>query len=97
MPNIELTPALFSMRVIAQTDDAIYLRLPAELQRDCGGCDCPQCKANPALAKWDTLVVPLDPAKTRDYSATHSGTVHMPDGSVEEFMRHSRRPPRRTA
>lgn len=91
MPNIELTPSMFSMRVIAQTKDAIYLRLPLELQRDCGGCSCDQCKVNPELAKWDTLVVPVNPQHKRDYSSEHSGTVHMPDGSIAGFVEYCKR------
>jgi hypothetical protein len=66
------------MAVLAVTDDAVYVRLPSLLQRDCGGCDCEHCKKNPDLAKWDTLVVPLKLGGT-------SYTVHMPDRAVSAF------------
>jgi len=84
---IELTPALFSMLVIALTKDAVYLRLPQELQRDCGGCACQHCKRNPELAKWDTLVVPFG----TDDKYQRSYTVHMPAPSVGEFNAYIRR------
>jgi hypothetical protein len=76
--TIELTPSLTAMRVLAVAPDAVYVRLPRELQRECGGCDCEHCRKNPAGAVWDTLVVPT---KER----TESYTVHMPDGAVEGF------------
>ena len=84
-----VTPATTTMMVIAVAKDAIYLRLPRELQRDCGGCSCEICKKNPELAKWDTLVVPR---KLHD----HSWTVHMPDARVasfNEYLRQKERPP----
>jgi hypothetical protein len=84
--TIELTPSLTSMRIIAWTDEAVYLRLPLELQRDCGGCSCEQCKKNPKLAKWDTLAVPVKGKPRGSYSENHSWTVHMPDGAVAGFM-----------
>lgn len=76
--TINLSASLLSMEVVAVTTDAVYLRLPKELQRDCGGCDCPLCRTNPNLAKWDTLVVPLV-VDWRTYNDNHSYTVHMPD------------------
>lgn len=86
--QLELTASTFSLAIIAQTKDAIYLRLPLELQRDCGGCDCRHCKLNPALAKWDTLVVPVrGPTRPGDaYNDWHTWTVHMPDDSVQAFI-----------
>ncbi len=81
---MNITPSTFCMTVIARTNDAVYLRLPLELQRDCGGCSCPHCKVNPDLAKWDTLVVPLGLHE-------HSYTVHMPDGSIASFNEYIRR------
>lgn len=80
--QLELTPRLTSMLVVAETDDAVYVRLPDELQRDCGGCSCPHCKRNPALAKWDTLVVPKNQKKIGE----HTYTVHMPDAT--QFREH---------
>lgn len=79
MAEITLTPSLTCMNVIAVAKDAIYLRLPHELQRDCeGGCGCASCKRDPKLAKWDTLVVPID-------KRGHSWTVHLPDPAVAGF------------
>ena len=74
-----MTTSTTCMKVIAETADAVYLRLPAELQRDTDGCDCQHCKRNPALAKWDTLVVP------KGSPNDHSYTIHMPDGSIQAF------------
>jgi hypothetical protein len=89
--TVELTPALLSMRVVAWTDEAVYLRLPLALQRETGGCSCEQCKKNPALAKWDTLVVPTQGKPRGNYSENHSWTCHMPDGAaVENFMAHTK-------
>lgn len=85
---IELTPSTLAMRVLVRTDEAIYLRLPRELQRPIdGSCECPQCKANPELATWDTLIVPISAPKNDKHPWRYefSGTVHMPDGSVEGF------------
>ena len=73
------------MPVLAVAKDAVYVRLPRELQRDiAGGCDCLQCKVNPALAKWDTLVVPIKPN-----GLTHA--VHMPDDRVQAFLDYLKR------
>ena len=88
--TLELTPALTSMKVVAWTDDAVYLRLPLELQRPTGGCACEHCKKDPNLAKWDTLVVPTKPDFRGNYNNWHSWTCHMPDGSVESFMEHTK-------
>lgn len=82
----ELTPT-FCMPVIAQGKDAVYLRLPADLQRDCGGCACPTCKADPSKAKWDTLCVPLLPRRGPRGSLGYSWTVHCPDGPALDALR----------
>lgn len=73
-----------TMEILARTKDAVYLRLPLEMQRDAGGCSCEQCKQDPALAKWDTLCVPV----TGAYE--HAHTVHMPSGAVAQFKQHMR-------
>jgi hypothetical protein len=53
------SPGFLSMEVIAHGPDAVYLRLPAELQRDCNGCGCSYCEKHPKLTPmWDTLAVP---------------------------------------
>ena len=84
--TMTLTPSTFCMTVIAQTRDAVYLRLPAELQREIeGGCECVQCKASIDLPRWDTLVVPTDASERH---ADYSYTVHMPAGCVESFKKH---------
>jgi hypothetical protein len=75
--------------IICRTKDAIYLRLPLAMQTDCGGCSCDQCKADPKLAKWDALCVPLLPGDS--YPARTAHTVHMPDGCVPQFKEHMRR------
>lgn len=79
---------LTSMRVIARTKDAVYVRLPRELQRDAAGCGCEHCKKDPALAKWDTLVIPTEETR-RAFDFTW--TVHMPDGAVNAFREYVRK------
>jgi hypothetical protein len=75
------TNLLNGMRVIAQTDDAVYLRIPKELQVESdfagGQCSCGHCDGS---GKWDTLVVPTH----GNYQ--FSATVHMPDSSVQPFL-----------
>lgn len=63
--------------VIARTASTIFIRLPPDRQRECGGCSCAYCKAHPELTpRWDTLAVALDkPAEGNDCT----WTVHMPD------------------
>lgn len=55
MNNRLLTPVA-SMKVIAVTVEATYIRLPRELQASCGLCACPRCDG--AVGYWDTLVIP---------------------------------------
>ena len=79
MTDTQLLDALthLSMSVIARGPDAIYLRLPAALQRDCGGCSCDYCKAHPEhTPTWDTLAIPMHETDKRNDT---SWTVHMPD------------------
>jgi len=85
---MNLHPGTLCMPVIARAKDAVYLRLPPELQRDCGGCNCPQCTKNPELAKWDTLCVPITPPGNH---SDFSHVVHMPDGSVQAFIDYVRK------
>ena len=92
--TLTLTPATLDMRVLATTADAVYLRLPCELQRPIeGGCQCEHCKKDfHATPAWDTLVVPSREAKAgASYFAWHTFTVHMPDGGVADFVAHTRR------
>ena len=65
---------------IARTDQDIYFRLPAELQRQIeGGCSCASCKVHGVYeATWDTLVRPIK-------AGDHSYTGHMPDESIAAF------------
>jgi hypothetical protein len=88
--TFDLTAGVTSMRVLAVTKEAVYVRLPRELQRDAGGCQCEHCKRNPALAKWDTLVVPTHRGRPHDarpnYANDHTWTVHMPDAAVAGFV-----------
>lgn len=84
--TVELTPALTSMRVLAVTKEAVYVRLPEALRRVAGDtpCSCDVCKGEtPGL--WDTLVIPTVPTKKRGYFDEHTYTVHMPDASVQGF------------
>lgn len=89
MTTIELTPALLSMRVLAVTKDAVYLRLPRELQRESGGnCICGHCGG---AGLWDTLVVSTAPPMRKSAYDWHSYTVHMPDGAVPRFLEYMRK------
>lgn len=79
---------LNGMPIIARTKDAIYIRIPRELQKPCDGCECSYCKAHPRETPgWDTLAV------TRDKGAIHESTwtVHMPDPKsfLEYVQKHS--------
>ena len=76
---------LNGMTVIGRTKEAIYLRIPKELQEACAlGCLCDYCvkqkQINPNyIPTWDTLCVSTKaPKKGNDYG----WTVHMPDVSV---------------
>jgi hypothetical protein len=61
--------------VIQQLVDAVYVRLPKELQRPTGGCSCAYCKAHPKeVPMWDTLAIPLGPVRNRT-----TWTVHAPE------------------
>lgn len=92
--TLNLTPSTLSMAVLATTKDAVYLRLPRELQRPIeGGCQCEHCaKDYHATPAWDTLVVPtVEPLRNSRYSDWHSTVVHMPEGAVFGFVAHMRR------
>ena len=74
-----------SMEVLARSKDAVYLRIPKDLQQLCtGGCDCPHCTVDPQAAAWDTLVVPTKAprGKGNDFSSR----CHLPDAAVPEFI-----------
>jgi len=75
---MQITKVSFNMEVIAIAGDAVYLRLPKELQRDAGGCTCDYCTRHPEEPpKWDTLAVPTN-AELGSRRA-YSWTVHLPD------------------
>jgi hypothetical protein len=64
---------LSTLDVIARTEDAVYLRLPKELQRPIDRCVCPYCDSHKHESPaWDTLCVPVS-------GAGYASTVHMPD------------------
>src|SRR5262245_56451163 len=59
---------------------AVYVRLPAELQRPIeGGCSCEYCRQHPhQTPAWDVLGVPLiEQGRTRQ-----TWTIHAPDWRV---------------
>jgi hypothetical protein len=70
---------LKGMRLIAQTNDAIYIRIPTVLQAPGaftgGDCSCGHCDGSGNL---DTLMVPTHGKFTT--------TVHMPDRAVQLFI-----------
>jgi hypothetical protein len=70
-------PALTGWTVLRVWRGAIYLRLPADLQRPIdGGCSCTHCTGKPAghVPTWDTFAVPLE-------AGARSWTVHAPEWS----------------
>ena len=71
----ELMPELLNMRIVNRTEQAIWLRLPLQLQRVIeGGCQCSWCKAHPSgVPTWDTLAVPIAGPPT------HAWVIHAPD------------------
>ena len=85
----DLRASLFSMRVIGQTKDAVYLRLPEALQEPTS-CNCDICKANPDLARWDTLAVPLSP-DAKHVGWNHSWRVHCPDARIRQTFEYLNR------
>ena len=75
--TIKGDPRLVQMPVIARGGGAIYLRLPWDLQRECGECTCDYCKAHPGQTPtWDTMAISaINPNPDRDWT----WTLHMPD------------------
>ena len=67
-------------RVIRQDADAVYLRLPVELQRPIdGGCKCKHCRDFPdRVPSWDTLGVPLKNVGQIPWAQT-TWTLHAPE------------------
>jgi len=63
--------------IIAETKDAVYVRIPPAFQVKAGDgkCSCPHCEQSGSVAMWDTLVVPKVPKSHGDFAHT----VHMPD------------------
>lgn len=59
--------------------DALYVRIPKELQRLCNGCSCRYCVAHPdEEPAWDTLGIPLDGGMT--------WTLHAPEWTAKRGM-----------
>jgi hypothetical protein len=67
--------SLQNLRVVHQTAGAVYVRLPPELQKSAGRCDCPVCKGSEGF--WDTLAIPIDPVVQALRPTTW--TVHAPE------------------
>jgi len=58
---------------VRKNSDVIFVSLPSELRRPCGGCNCDYCKKHPELEpSWDTLAVP-----TKEDGHTH--VCHYPE------------------
>jgi hypothetical protein len=88
------------MPVLIRRGDTIFLRLPRDLWRSCGRCDCDSCKGTEGF--WDTLAVAATaPADGSD----HAWTVHYPEatahrdriaaGEAKRAAREARQQPRR--
>lgn len=70
-------------RIIARARDAVYIRIPAELQASSSfgtPCTCGDCDGS---GKWDTLVVPTPTVASRN---DHTYTVHLPDKGIAGFV-----------
>jgi len=68
-------PTLNGAKVIERRPTTIFVRLPRELWRSVGRCDCSKC--NGAEGFWDTLAIAADPS--RDNYRDYAWTVHHPD------------------
>jgi hypothetical protein len=56
--------------------DALYVRIPKELQRLCDGCSCRYCVEHPDQEPaWDTMGIPLDGGMT--------WTLHAPEWTAK--------------
>jgi hypothetical protein len=85
--NEETQARLNGMMVICRTDECVFIRLPEEMWRSAGTCNCNHCKGQPAF--WDTLAVPIvSTGRDRDYTYT----VHMPDPqtTIDYYARKAR-------
>lgn len=61
--------------LVAIARDAVYYRLPKELQQPTGGCSCRYCLAHPdEVPSWDTLGIPITTS-----GAALTWTVHAPE------------------
>jgi hypothetical protein len=68
--------------VIKEMADAIYVRLPKELQRPTGGCSCTYCVTHPdEIPMWDTLGIPR--LSTRSKVSAITWTLHAPEWGRE--------------
>lgn len=64
--------------VLTRSDEAIYVRLPRELQVSAfGPCSCGKCDGE---GRFDTLMVPINPGP-HDYVTV----VHLPDAGIAGF------------
>lgn len=53
--------------------NTLFIALPVEARRPCGGCSCDWCKAHPeTIPTWDTLAVDIS-------GKENAWTVHFPD------------------
>jgi hypothetical protein len=87
-----MTNILNGMTVIARTADAVYLRIPADLQVPsafAGKCTCGNCDGS---GKWDTLVIGTETPKRVNgvRPADYAWTCHMPDKAVQPFIEYQR-------
>lgn len=76
--RIGTRPQLQGFTVLRVWRGAVYLRIPAELQRETDGCSCTYCTAHPTeVPKWDTMAVPLK-------AGERSWTCHAPEWTVSD-------------
>lgn len=58
LPSLQGWPVV---HLDTRSGGAVYVRIPPDLRRDCGGCRCAYCVAHPdETPTWDTLGIPLE-------------------------------------
>ena len=60
---------------VKRVGDTIYVPLPRELWRSCGGCACSNCKG--AEGFWDTLAIPAVAGEHEETRTVHCPELHL--------------------
>lgn len=65
-----------TLDVIKRDKNMIFMRLPRELWKSAGRCDCKSCNGSEGF--WDTLAVCTKVPAGKDRERDYAYTVHMP-------------------